>query len=333
MIKKLLKNIYISKYIIPIINIVGRPWKGRGAILMYHRVIPDEQIKKELYSGLAVSCTTFENQMKELKKIYKITTIDDFIHGLENNSKEFSVVITFDDGYKDNLNYALPILEKLKIPASIYITTRFLNTNVDMWWYELHYFIQNSFKINFHYNEEKFNLVLRNKKDKIKAYNKLKKLFLNLKIEEQKTLIEKITNRKDRENYSNICLNEEEVKKLDRHPLITIGSHGHNHLNLKILSNDEIKKEINQSLEILKEILGHKIEHYCYPYGKKEQASEREYNVVKSLSLKSATTGRIKPMQNKNFYSLPRIYVGNNTCAKTLINNLTGFYNLAKKFF
>ena len=158
-------------------------------------------------------------------------------------------------------------------------------------------------------------------------------LFLNLKIEEQKTLIEKITNRKDRENYSNICLNEEEVKKLDRHPLITIGSHGHNHLNLKILSNDEIKKEINQSLEILKEILGHKIEHYCYPYGKKEQASEREYNVVKSLSLKSATTGRIKPMQNKNFYSLPRIYVGNNTCAKILINNLTGFYNLAKKFF
>ena len=333
MLKNLLKKIYISKYIVPIINILGRPWRGKGAILMYHRVIPDNQIKKELDSGLAVSCSSFENQMKALKETHKICSIDDFIYGLENNSQDFKVVVTFDDGYKDNLNYALPILEKLKIPASIYITTRFLNNNVDMWWYELHYFIQNSSKINFNYNDKNFNFVLKNKKDKAKAYNKLKKLFLNLKIKEQKILIEKITNSKSRENYSSICLNEEEVKKLDKHPLITIGSHGHNHLNLKILSDDEIKKEVNQSLEILKNVLGHEIEHYCYPYGKKEQASEREYNIVKTLSLKSATTGIIKPIQNKNFYSLPRIYVGESTCAKTLINNLTGFYNLSKKFF
>ena len=67
MLKNLLKKIYISKYIVPIINILGRPWKGKGAILMYHRVIPDNQIKKELDSGLAVSCSSFENQMKALK--------------------------------------------------------------------------------------------------------------------------------------------------------------------------------------------------------------------------------------------------------------------------
>jgi len=58
--------------------------------------------------------------------------------------------------------------------------------------------------------------------------------------------MEKITNTKKRKNYSNICLNSEEVLMLEKNPLITISSHGHNHQNLKILSDDEVKYEITK---------------------------------------------------------------------------------------
>ena len=46
MIKNFLRKIYISKPVSSIVNLLGTPWKGRGVILMYHRVLPDEQMKE-----------------------------------------------------------------------------------------------------------------------------------------------------------------------------------------------------------------------------------------------------------------------------------------------
>ena len=69
--------------------------------------------------------------------------MDEFIGNLKKGKNEFMLTITFDDGYKDNLLYALPILEKFEVPAIIYITTRFQDQNVDLWWYELMEIIQN----------------------------------------------------------------------------------------------------------------------------------------------------------------------------------------------
>ena len=333
MIKKFLRKLYISDQLYPAVNLFGLPWRGKGAILMYHRVLPDHQTKENLDLGLTISCSNFEKQLGVLKSKYKICSIKELIDGLNKNSDKFMIAITFDDGYKDNLFHALPILEKFSAPASIYITTRFLSENVNMWWYELSDVIQSRTELIFEYNKKKFNFFLKNKKQKIFAYENLTKIFINLKIKQQADLMEIITGSKKRKNYSDICLNSKEVKILDEHPLITIGSHGHNHLNLKILNENEVNYEVSKSLEILEDLLKHKISHFCYPYGKKKQAWHREYNIIKKLNFDTAVTGIAYPLRNSNFYSLPRIYVGNNTCEKTLIRHLSGFYNLANKFF
>ena len=114
--------------------------------------------------------------------------------------------------------------------------------------------------------------------------------------------------------------------------LITIGSHSHNHLNLKILSNDEILYEVKKSLGILENLLGHKVKHFSYPYGEKNQDSSQKYNIIENLSFDSAVTAKAYPIKNYNLFSLPRIYVGQNTCEKTIINHLSGFYNLTNKY-
>ena len=74
MIKNFLRKIYISKSISYMINLLGSPWRGRGAILVYHRVLPDEQIKADLDFGLTVSCHNFEKQINFIHK--KIETND-----------------------------------------------------------------------------------------------------------------------------------------------------------------------------------------------------------------------------------------------------------------
>jgi len=331
MIKNYLRKIYTNSAISPLINLFGSPWKGKGAILVYHRVVKDEEIEEDLELGLTVSCSNFEKHIKEIKSKYKICSMDEFVRNLKKKNNEFMVAITFDDGYKDNLYQALPILTKHEVPASIYVTTRFLNQEVDIWWYELGEVIQNRTEINFQYKEKKFNFLLDNKKRKFLAYQNLMKLFKSLKIDAQNELMEKITNTKKRKNYSHICLNSEEILMLEKNPLITINSHGHNHQNLKILSDDEVKYEITKSLEVLENLINRKVKHFAYPFGGKDQVSTREYNVIEDMNFDSAVIGSVYPIKDCNFFSLPRIYVGKNTCEKTLINHLSGFYNLVSK--
>ena len=331
MIKNYLRKIYTNSAISPLINLFGSPWKGKGAILVYHRVVKDEEIEEDLELGLTVSCSNFEKHIKEIKSKYKICSMDEFVRNLKKKNNEFMVAITFDDGYKDNLYQALPILTKHEVPASIYVTTRFLNQEVDIWWYELGEVIQNRTEINFQYKEKKFNFLLDNKKRKFLAYQNLMKLFKSLKIDAQNELMEKITNTKKRKNYSHICLNSEEILMLEKNPLITINSHGHNHQNLKILSDDEVKYEVIKSLEVLENLINRKVKHFAYPFGGKDQVSTREYNVIEDMNFDSAVIGSVYPIKDCNFFSLPRIYVGKNTCEKTLINHLSGFYNLASK--
>jgi peptidoglycan/xylan/chitin deacetylase (PgdA/CDA1 family) len=298
MIKNYLRKIYISNIISPLINLLGFPWKGKGAILVYHRVVKDEQIEEALELGLTVSFSNFERHIKELKSKYKICSMNEFVENLKKKTNEFMIAITFDDGYKDNLYQALPILAKHEVPASIYITTRFLNKDVNIWWYELADIIQNRTEINFQYQEKKFYFLLENKKQKLTAYQNLIKLFKNLRIDKQNELMEKITNTKKRKNYSKICLNSEEILMLEKNPLITIGSHGHNHLNLKILSDDEVKYEITKSLEILENLLNRKVKHFAYPFGGKDQVSIREYNIIEDMDFDSAVICSVYPIKD-----------------------------------
>ena len=333
MLRNFLRKIYTLEKISNLLKILGKPWKGNGAILAYHRVLPDDKINEDLNIGLSVSCSQFEKQIKLLKKYYSLVSIDEFIENINKKNNKFLVTITFDDGYKDNLIYALPILEKYRIPATIYISTRFLENNVWMWSYELIDLFEKSPYLKFKYNKKNFNLVLKNKKQKENAFLKLRKLFLNLRVNEQLNLLETMTRNKKRENYSQSCLTSEELKILDNNSLITIGSHTHNHLNLKILSDNELIFEVEKSLEILEDLLNHKIKHLSYPYGGTREASVREYNLVKNLNISSAVTSRAYPIKEVDLFSLPRIYVGQNTCEKSVINHLSGFYNLVHKFF
>jgi peptidoglycan/xylan/chitin deacetylase (PgdA/CDA1 family) len=332
-IKSYLRKVYIFKFISYLVSIISYPWKGSGAILMYHRVLPDELLKEDLNIGMAVTTSEFEKQIKILKSKYKIVSIDEFNKNIKNKKSNFMVVITFDDGYKDNLIYALPILEKYQIPATIYITTRFLDNDTWMWWYELKKEILKKSELNFKFKNFKYNFILKNYKEKKVTFEKIRKLFLSLKIDEQIKLMELITGTKERKSYSDICLSKEDLIVLDKNPLITIGSHSHTHLNLSILDKENLLYEINKASEKLENLLNHKIKHFSYPYGQKEQVSVRESNLLADLNFNTAVTTQVFPLRNCSSFLLPRIYVGTNTCDKTLINHLSGFYNLASKVF
>ena len=331
--KNFLKNLYTKDIFYNLINIASRPWRGAGAILMYHRVLPKDKIDQDYDLGLAVTKSDFENQIKFLKSKYNIVSMDEFIDKLESRKKnEFFITITFDDGYKDNLTYAFPVLKENNVPATIYVTTRFLSENVWIWWYELKKTIDEKTSLSFRYKNKKIFFELSNIKQKNNTFKYLRKFFLNIRIEEQLKLLEIISQNKIRQNYSRLFLNSNDIRLLNNDPLITIGSHSHNHSNLKILKMDEAISEIKNSIEILEKIINKKIKHFAYPYGGKNEANSREYEITKNLKLNSAVTTNIYPVNSNKLFSLPRIYVGKNANEKVIRSHLTGFYNFVSKF-
>jgi peptidoglycan/xylan/chitin deacetylase (PgdA/CDA1 family) len=93
---------------------------------MYHRV----SLSRE-YDQLTVTPKRFEEQMSYLKKNCRVLSLPQAVTELANkNLSTPAVVVTFDDGYRDNLTQALPILRKNRIPATIFVTGRFCDQSM-----------------------------------------------------------------------------------------------------------------------------------------------------------------------------------------------------------
>ncbi|MCK4859657.1 MAG: polysaccharide deacetylase family protein, partial [Candidatus Omnitrophica bacterium] len=91
-------------------------------ILMYHRFGYEE-------SSLFVEPENFACQMAYLKdKNYNVISLDELVKGIKSNRNfaHNSVVITIDDGYKDNYTYGYPVLKKHNFPATIFIIANFM---------------------------------------------------------------------------------------------------------------------------------------------------------------------------------------------------------------
>ena len=99
-------------------------------ILLYHRV---DTPKNDPHS-LSVSPENFRKQLEYLKENFTIIKLSELAKEVKNGKFSNKVSITFDDGYEDNLINALPILQELNIPATIFVTTEFLDKKGYFYW-------------------------------------------------------------------------------------------------------------------------------------------------------------------------------------------------------
>jgi peptidoglycan/xylan/chitin deacetylase (PgdA/CDA1 family) len=116
-------------------------------ILTYHNIGYEKE-------GHFVSPEIFAKQMEYIKKnSYEVITVDELINGIKNKEhfKRNKVVITFDDGFKDNFEYAYPILKKLNFPAIIFLITNDIGVrNKSLNWDEVKIMSDNNISFGSH---------------------------------------------------------------------------------------------------------------------------------------------------------------------------------------
>lgn len=283
---------------------------AKAIVLGFHRIGDPYSGLEPISDGLKLSAQDFTNIILWLKKEkYNFLTLDELANLMnKKDSQGKNVVITFDDGYKDNLYELLPICKKYNIPFAVYMTAGALENQLFTWWNTLEELIMTHDSLilsdNSEYDCSNMNKkwetfwTLREKIIKIANGKELEKNFKDLFKDYKFDLYEYST-----KNY----LNKEELIRLDSEPLCTIGAHTYSHISMDMCSKEIIVNEMTRSIKILEDVLQHEIEHFAYPFG---TYNKETLNILteNNFNLKTFTTvneGFVSKDTSK--YEIPRI--------------------------
>jgi peptidoglycan/xylan/chitin deacetylase (PgdA/CDA1 family) len=117
----------------------------------------------------------------------------------------------------------------------------------------------------------------------------------------------------------------DEVRALDREPLITIGAHTVDHFVMAQLRDAELHRQIHESRATLERHLGHPVTHFAYPFGREEHADTREFDAVRAAGYASAVTTRPGHWPAPSAFALPRLAVDYSDTMDDFRWKLSGF--------
>lgn len=316
---------------------------GMGHIFMLHRVLPEEQRRANTFNyDLAITPEYLEYSIKFFRdRDYEFVTVDEMllrISGKSKSSKKF-VVLTFDDGYRDNLTYGLPVLKKHNVPAVVYVTNCFPNNTAIFWWFLLEDVLRNRREFVYQCGDVRVKYAWNNTEEAAGLFPKLRSIIKNTPAAQFRDMIKKsfnVTEEELVETCKGLSLTWEEVKQLGKEELITVGAHTMNHLPLSKMNEEQALQEMVDSKRELELKLDSQVEHFAYPYGTFEEAFLRDYRLAEKAGFKSSVINRAANVFSANAQlpqSLPRFPLGNNVTEDRLNNIINGITHFSYNAF
>ena len=289
---------------------------GIGAILMLHRVVGEK--KDCLDQHLTVTTAYLDATLATFRRLgLELVSIDDMAAALAGKKKLDSraVALTFDDGYRDNLTKALPILEKHQAPATIYVVSGAPDRNMDVWHLRLEHLIWGSSSLPLNALGLNETLNLSSLEAKTAAYARLTDLAFKDLPRFKAFLFEllPLSELPDGQLMDEVYLSWKDLRGLASHPLITIGSHTENHPVLAALSEEEAFGNIVRGRTRIRQELGCPVDHFAYPYGRRGECDAREFRLAREAGFATAVTtryGAVHPEHRDHLYCLPRMNFG-----------------------
>ena len=298
------------------VNLLAKPmYAGIGSILAFHRVCPrPERARLGFNKDLEVTPELLEETIRFCKdKGYDLVSLDQAYQTLKTgkSAKKF-VVFTLDDGYLDNYTNALPIFKKHNVPFTIYVATCFPDREAILWWYVLEELLweRDELEVELENTVVRYDCSTRAQKEQV-----FEILVGYLTFAKDEAELRTILRDYSPDLYSHVrelALSWDQIAQMAKDPLITIGAHSSRHLALSKLTLEEVKAEVSGSKVAVEKKIGRPVQHFAYPYGGKQAAGAREFQIVKECGFKTATTtrtGNIFSSHKENLQCLPRIPV------------------------
>lgn len=290
---------------------------GVGAILTLHHVRPPRPGAFQPNRLLEVTPVFFERLLRRLARArIDVISLDEmhrrFVSG---DYKRRFVCITFDDGYKDLLRWAYPLLKKYQLPFALYIPTSFPDRLGELWWVALEAVIAQNARIGMVIEGKERFFECRSVGEKRELYDAIYGYLRSLKTEEELRRVVRdlcACYKVDIASFCrDLCMDWEEISQLAADPLCTIGAHTVNHPILKKLKDDDaVRAEMEMSRSVLEAALGKRPQHLAYPVGDPTAVGPREFRIAGELGFKTAVTTRpgvLFKAHRDHLMALPRI--------------------------
>jgi peptidoglycan/xylan/chitin deacetylase (PgdA/CDA1 family) len=274
-------------------------------ILMYHRVLerPDPVRPDD------IDARTFSAQLRALARFFRVLPLGDAIERLQDGTLPArAVAITFDDGYADNCEQALPILARLGLPATFFVATGFLDGG-RMWNDTVIEAVRRwSGRTLAAPDLGVTEMPIASEAQRARAAGRILAQWKYLPADERRNRTEALAERLGASLPTDLMMRSDQVRTLHRHGM-EIGGHTVTHPILAQLPDDVARAEIGQGKESLERLVGAPLRLFAYPNGRSRRdfdrrhvAMAREAGYVAAVSTRAAVAHH-----TDGVFELPRL--------------------------
>jgi peptidoglycan/xylan/chitin deacetylase (PgdA/CDA1 family) len=283
---------------------------------LFHRVNP---VRERLWDPMDV--TLFERCIEYITEHYTVVLFEDLIFSQELHANKKFATIMFDDGYKDNMDYARAILDRYKCKASFYVVTDCIDKNIPTWTHILEHRFQytniSEIDLNFDFLPEELKIKeLLTKENRIQYVLKLKPFLKKLSHENRSLVLDKITHTFSDIQIPRLMMTWDDLRVL-RNDGHYVGSHTATHPMLGTMQNEsEIKYELEHAYNRIQEEMGYAPTTISYPIGSfNERVKELSKDVGYKVGL--AVKQHIFDPCKEDVFEISRIELYNDPWWKT----------------
>jgi peptidoglycan/xylan/chitin deacetylase (PgdA/CDA1 family) len=296
-------------------------FSGVGAIFMLHHVRPRRDAEFQPNHHLEVTPEFLRAMLAHLRsRGIDIITMDEVHQRLiERNFSRRFACFTLDDGYRDNRDFALPLMREFDAALTVFVASDFAEGTGKLWWITLERVIARAASIEACIGGVLTRLDTSTAVAKQVAFDRLHDWLRALPGEHdvQREMAALCARHGIDETAvcRELCMSWDELKPLADDPLVSIGAHSITHCNLARQAREIASHEMAVSRARIENVLQRSVVHLAYPYGDKIAAGPREFALAHAAGFKTAVTtrpGMIFPESADHLTALPRVSLNGN---------------------
>jgi peptidoglycan/xylan/chitin deacetylase (PgdA/CDA1 family) len=275
------------------------------------------------HQGKHLYLPVFAGMMEHVRDAYTPVPLSRIVEWLEGRAEptERAVAVTFDDGYRDVLTNAVPVLSRLGIPATVYVVTDFVKEGKMVWTDRIVSALSATKKarVTVASNGRSVELSLRDDREKAAADEKIRSLCKALPDGERTRLLEHV--------LEDLAVGDSEIVSAwpDHAPLspddlktlvgagVDIGSHTKSHRILTRCDTHDVRRELEESKRFIESITGMVCDGFSYPNGRPGDFDQRTRACVREAGYRSAATSIATRVSRRDDpFEIPRYTLGHN---------------------
>jgi peptidoglycan/xylan/chitin deacetylase (PgdA/CDA1 family) len=290
----------------------GAATRGRGAILALHHVRPRRDATPGYAPNRLLEITPefLDEALGAIAAMgFECVCLDEAARRLRTGEGAPFVTLTFDDGYRDTRDFALPVLERHGAPFTVFFATGFIERTARLWWLELEEAIRRLEAVEIAGET----LPARTPAQKSAAFEQI---YWGLRARPEAELLDaaaELARRAGVESASlagALFMDWDEVVAFARHPLMAAGAHTLTHRRLAQWPLADAREEMAGSKSALEARLGRRVDAFAYPVGDPASAGPREFALAREAGFSIAVTtrpGMLFPAHAGHMTALPRV--------------------------